>query len=441
MSSLNSIDFVGDFFKKLEKDHVEYCILRNYENLGFEIGHDIDILLDDTIVKHGFNDYIERIVEDCGWSCAVKSNDDGFYTVICYKFDKEAEFIKLDIWTKFLWRGIPWIDERVVLGTARKYNEFYVPSLGAEAAISLLKEPIGGGCIPEKYYQSIIDGVTNDSKTFISATETTFGYYSHEMLEMCLNGNFIDLDQQRRRIQNLIKRNNSLKFWIESIKKVLKRAIKLLEPHGKVIVFVGPDGSGKSSVIEGISKKFSDLDYSIKKYHIRLKIFPELKTGLGISSMRGKITIASECPRERKPEKRSFLSKLASWLVVCYYALEFFVGKIVISGNKRKYDYIIFDRYFYDFYTQPTTRDLIWNVRKVLSFFITKPDIIIHLCADPQVVFNRKKELSVHEIEVQNKYMSAFLTNHRNAYKIINDRKSIDEIILEVFKIIVPDLL
>ena len=94
-----------------------------------------------------------------------------------------------------------------------------------------------------------------------------------------------------------------------------------------------------------------------------------------------------------KKEKRNFISIIASWIVVAYYTLEFIVGRFIISGVKRRCGIVLFDRYYYDFFVQPTTRNLIWRFRKLLLFFVQKPDITIHLIAPPEVLYERKREL------------------------------------------------
>lgn len=437
MESMTRVEFASKLLNKFAEDGIKYCILRNYENLDTNIGHDIDMMIDEKSLDININDYINKVVSYLGWKCKITYNEKSFYTVICYDFNESVKLLKIDIWTQLLWRGIPWIDNGVLFETVKKYKNIYIPSDGVESAITVLKEIIGGGSVPEKYYKKIFDGVTSDKVNFIRVLEKTFGQYSYELLEKCVKKNFKFIDQQKIRVHQEIAKNRPITYILSSGWRFFKKIKKVFKPEGRLIVFVGPDGSGKSSIIDAVTKKLHHIDKRVHKYHIRLNIFPELRTGLGLSSMKGKVNEHlgenDDVILENVKLKRTFISKLASWVVVIYYALEFFIGKPIISYKKRKGIYIFFDRYFYDYYAQPTTRDIIWKYRKILSSFVTKPDIIIHLCANPEIVYRRKQELNKLEIMAQNQYIERYIQEFENAYTITNEAKSIEEITSEVF--------
>ena len=74
--------------------------------------------------------------------------------------------------------------------------------------------------------------------------------------------------------------------------------------------------------------------------------------------------------------------------------------------------------------------------KKLLIKFAKKPDIIIHLNANPQIVYKRKQELSINEIEKQNYYLKTTIEDLDYAYTINTDIKTEREIASEVFRII-----
>ena len=154
-------------------------------------------------------------------------------------------------------------------------------------------------------------------------------------------------------------------------------------------------------------------------------IFPELRTGLGLTQYKS-VTVESKNHKTNTntlSHLRSVLSKIVSFIVVAYYTLEYVVGRHIISVIKRRAGLVLFDRYFYDFFTQPTMRDLIWPFRKQLLFFIPKPDIVLHLLTDSHTAYQRKGELSIEEIETQNKYYSKLLKDLTNYYTIQTDSR------------------
>jgi thymidylate kinase len=112
------------------------------------------------------------------------------------------------------------------------------------------------------------------------------------------------------------------------------------------------------------------------------------------------------------------------------------IGNRIIRKAKRGNQLVLFDRYFYDFFMQPTTRDLIYPFRHLLLAFVTKPDVIIHLNADPEIVHARKQELRIEEISAQNLYIYRLIKEMSYAYSINTSRKSADYVSVEVFKLL-----
>ncbi len=438
-------DFIISFFKGLDKKNINHCILRNYEKLPNEVGHDIDILID----GHGKHEQIKNdtisLIEQLGWEQFCNYDRDSFFTIICYKIMKDkVETLKLDIWTNLCWRGISWIDTKAVLEGRRKINGFYVPDKASEAAITSLKELMGGGDIPKKYYEKIISNATDNPELLVSILKNSFGNYSNIISEKLCSGDFESLNLMKMKLKNKLLFNNPSIYLKNTLQRILVRVMNVFDSPGKLIAFIGPDGSGKTSIIN-IEEEYLQLFVpNITKYHIRFNILPELRTGFGFSSMKGKLTNSQDKENinnvNKKPIKRSAISKLASWFIVIYYSIEFLIGRIIVKKHMINNSLILFDRYYYDFFAQPTTRDLIIKYKKLLMLFAKKPDIVIHLNANPEVVYKRKQELSINEIQNQNCYLKKTIEGLDNAYTINTDIKTEREIASDVFKIIIEKL-
>ena len=431
--------FVIDFFNELKQKEILYCILRNYELLPTEMGHDIDILM-----KDANNDIINKtiipIVKCLGWNCYLKCSSYKFYTLICYSIltNSEVNIIQLDIWTDLKWRGISWIDCEYILNTRRSYGDYFIPALGCEAAVTSLKEMMGRSFVKEKYYKTIQNGSLNDKENFLNCLLPKLGNdLSEKIFDFCKNGDFLELDKYGKKIRSNLRLSQNINYFLYCCDLFKVRCKRLFRHKGKFIMFVGPDGSGKTTIMNREIEYMKSFFDGVTQYHIRYGIFPELKTGYGFSSMKGKIGSSDEHKgnKESKIMKRSLISILASLFVVFYYSLEFICGNRIISKHTRKGRLVVFDRYFYDFFVQPTTRDLIWPLRHILFALVKKPDIVIHLNANPEVVYARKQELQKNEIKVQNDYYTKLL-NHKNYAVMINtDIKGIDEISAEIFEI------
>ncbi len=443
-------DLIVRLFCKLEEESIRYCILRNYETLPDEVGHDIDVLLDGKDNSTEIKEKITSLIESLEWKQKCIYDKDSFFTIICYRIVKDkVETLKLDLWTNLCWRGIPWIDVEKVLETRRKSGLFFVPDKSCEAAITSVKELIGGGNIPSKYYTKIGQYAAMNPDLIDQVFKKSFRKKNIMIRQKLISKEFYVLDNMKKKLRRNLLLNNPKMYLKNSLHRIFMKLYSFFAPKGKLIAFIGPDGSGKTSIIN-MEEDYLEVFFSkIIKYHIRFNLFPELKTGFGFSSMKGKLIEGSthdekeeitNTKNQNEPIKRSFISKLASWFVVIYYSVEFLVGRVLIKKHRIKRRLVLFDRYYYDFFAQPTSRELIKKYKGILLLFAKKPDIVIHLNANPEVVFARKQELSIKEIKMQNIYLKESIQTHKNAYSIDTNIKTEQEIASEVFEIIISNL-
>lgn len=427
--------FLTTFLSYLN-DNFKYCVLRNYEEYPEKIGNDIDILVRDVSIDNVLNK-LEIFFNENELLYKIKTKTKTFLSVICfYESDRNTiESIQIDIWIKLKWRGIDWIDTDYVLKSIVKYKEFFIPCEGCEVAITVFKELVSNGVVKEKYYIPLTEKIKKDRNSFCESLYASFGKYVYTVYDLICKSNYTKLNNQQFKVRNQLILKFPHKYFITSISKFFEKVCNIFRPKGKLIAFIGPDGSGKTTFIELSEKHFGKLYRGVKKYHIRFNILPELKTGHGISSMKGKVNKSSS-----KEVKRSLISKLASWFVVMYYTLEFFIGRIPLKKYRMKNYIVFYDRYYYDFFVQPTSRNLIYKFRKILLLFVKKPDIIIHLDADAELIYKRKQELEIEEIHTQNTILEKLLNNSKNVFIVKNENKSINEIDREIFDILYKEL-
>ena len=121
-----------------------------------------------------------------------------------------------------------------------------------------------------------------------------------------------------------------------------------------------------------------------------------------------------------------------------YYNMDFIFGTVFkINPLKRKRHLIIFDRYYYDYFAD-TIRykyNLSQKLIRLFSRFIPKPDIVFILDADTEVIWNRKREVPMEEVERQRKAYVSILNMDLNGV-LINVDRDIDAIVEEVTSLI-----
>lgn len=187
--------------------------------------------------------------------------------------------------------------------------------------------------------------------------------------------------------------------------------IKIQKNNGLFVVILGPDGAGKSTIIEAIRPLIETALHSKIFYeHMRPNLLPSLARLFGRPVKEGPTTD----PHASKPS--GFLCSLIRLL---YYTTDYVIGywlKVFPVLVKRPCTYV-FDRYFYDYFIDPRRGRIAlpqWIIR-IFSLVVPKPDIILCLGADPKVIHARKPELPLEEFKRQMDALRKFCDSNERA--------------------------
>jgi len=431
------------FFEKLMQHNINYCILRNHEEIPHNVGHDIDMLLDSND-RALFDKQLDDVVLGANWKKLFLREKQGFFTIVLYTVEADKLLtLKLDVWTDLFWRGIKWANSEYILKNKVVVDNLYISSKGSEAAILTLKEMMGKGEIPLKYYSKIISNYSEDKYGFIETLNPNL-HKSVKLIATKIESNdFEGIDSLAKKVKSeLLFRfycnvGTILGFIIFELCAKIKKFRNL---RGKFIVIMGPDGAGKSSVIEVLKKELTLFYPRLKNYHMRFNYLPTLKTGLGIT----RCSDPSLNNSKNKINKKEgdgirknllvLLRPLALMFVIIYYTFEFVLGYFTIFNTRKNEGLIIFDRYYYDYFVQPQFRNFIWSMKKILLFLVPTPQNIFYLKAIPEVTHKRKQELCVSEIKKQNEFFMKLIKVSKNIEIINTDGKNVEETAFVVIK-------
>jgi thymidylate kinase len=178
------------------------------------------------------------------------------------------------------------------------------------------------------------------------------------------------------------------------------------------IVFLGTDGSGKSTIIDAVIPAIKEkYNISVQYEHLRPNYIPSLAVLLGKRTKEKEAAITKvEDPHSEKPS--GFLGSLFR---LSYYFLDYTWGyyrKIYKSSGIW-----IFDRYYYDYMLDPRRGRINlpqWIIRFYV-LFIPSPDLIFCLGTDAEKIHKRKPELPLNEVKRQISALYEFSTNYKNA--------------------------
>lgn len=186
----------------------------------------------------------------------------------------------------------------------------------------------------------------------------------------------------------------------------------------KTVVFIGIDGSGKTTTITKIKEELKKIGEESKVVYMGLGdnfTLPFLRKMLEFYSnikykQLNKI-------RKKELKKDNWRERKFFWILIQYIELWIRWIKSKIFSKEK---IILFDRFFYD--------GLIFSNEKNFHFFkkfTPKPDVCFMLVAPPEIIIKRKNEASLKNIE--NFYKKAELLKKYFEIKTIDNTKSLEK--------------
>jgi len=187
------------------------------------------------------------------------------------------------------------------------------------------------------------------------------------------------------------------------------------------ICFLGPDGSGKSTIIEQLL--IQELAFKNKEY-------------FHLKPLKKKISIGGDAI-VTDPHGYPPYSRLKSYIKLLYYVCQYNLGWLKnIFLPKVKSRLVIFDRYFDDILVDSRRYRYGGSlaIARITRRLIPRPDIYFIFTADAAVIYKRKQEVAFKELERQIKVYEAMADS--KWYFLINVNRPTEEITKEVISII-----
>jgi thymidylate kinase len=380
----------------LSKSSNAYCILTGYDDLPESFDSDIDFMV-------GAQDF-ERVPE---WIASIaQQTGTQLFQVIPHELTARAfrlahlttdgtTFIQPDSCADYRHFGRLWLKSDEVLEARRPHPKgFWVPAARHEFLYYLIKRlnkrdfRQEHGVRLSRLYSE--DSANCDALLRRFWTEDT----AQRISKMADTGDWRLLIQEVGPFQKEMLQHPA-EGWmgraISGWKNLAHTFERIIQPTGGWVVFVGPDGCGKSSVIEAVIREFCPAFQQIVRCHMRPGIFPgRTKPGSVVTDPHG------------KPARGSVASAAKMVYLACDYLLGHFMRVWPAMVRTRL---VVFDRYFYDILVDPKRVRYggpRWLLRWIAAM-LPKPDLVILLNASPEVLWSRKQEVPFEEVGRQQK--------------------------------------
>jgi thymidylate kinase len=440
----------GDIFNSIISNFEQHCIrnflLRNHEGLpNRNLSKDVDIIVEPGKIKKAI-ELLKKVYKDYGL--------DYFYYV---KYEKghnckginlnDSMAIHIDLMEGYSSRGceIYTFDElyeqTISFKNFRILNETYFGLM-----ILIYKQFGYKNPFFNDKYREIIFHTYNSCPAFkTEIIRLTGDYLSTKIFKNIEIKDFDKINAFSNSFTKSLQRFALIKAPLKTIKNALlfywekfDRIILNYRRYSKVFAVMGPDGSGKTTFLNALidNLKFYYVDgrssYRFNLYHHRPCILPNL------GEVSEKIGYKDQDKDFTNPHRAKPANKFSSLVRLIYYWLDYIIGfNLLVRKDVQRDRFSIFDRYSYDFLVDPgrIRLNLPFWIRNMFVKFMPHPKIVFYLDALPEVIFKRKKELSLDEIYRQNKIFKNLTSSHQR-FVVLDSNRPVEQSVNEATSLI-----
>lgn len=394
-------------FDMLKDKHYPYAVLRNHDGLPYSNrSRDIDILIKPEYYGNLKKDFV-NLVLNANYKIVTFFESERLRTFVCARIvGTDVEMIQFDFFIHTSAYGHILLDSDDVLAASiPNKNGIYCVSKEYEFLDKYLYLKYLGAEYPSKY--SRLKKEIQASQKLKEIIQSKFEISSFEELESLSTTKFRHIVHHNRKDYL-----NRLSFWWNYVKNNLTY-------KGFSIGFTGPDGAGKTTVIESLEKQLLMVYPKVALFHFRPTVFGNLGDVAHSAGMKKNVDHNYD-----KPHRGSKTGVASSILRLMYYSMDYIFGyfKTVRKALVRR-ELVIFDRYYTDIICD-SRRSRIHLSPKFLYWFgrifIPSLDYNILLTARTETILSRKQELDAAGVETINRNID-YLTTKKGYYKVMNE--------------------
>lgn len=371
-----------------------YCILSGYERLPDNFDTDIDFM----VGQEDF-DHMPRIIE-----AVARKTGTQLFQAIDHEISGRAYFlgsttgpaltiVQPDCAADYRHFGRRWLPAKEVLAARRLHpNGFHIPSIAHEFAYSLIKRLNKRSFNREHGYRLHRLYVEDRIECGRMIARFVRGPEGSQIVRMASANDWTAMYQSLEPFRSAMMRSRKETF-AEKLAEIPRRTLgvlrRILQPTGSWIAFMGPDGCGKSLILNAVSHEFAPSFRTVRYFHMRPRLIGRKPTNLGPVTD----------PHGQPPR-----GAIASIAKVLDLWLDYTLGHLfrILPGLVRT-ELVLFDRCFYDLlvdsrrirYGGPP-----WLLR-VAARLAPRPELVILLDAPPEVLRSRKQEVPLAEVARQ----------------------------------------
>jgi thymidylate kinase len=424
----NRTTFLLALFKALDSHHIRYCVLHSWDELPEKLPSDLDIAVhpeDRWKLTSVF-----RALREQGYTPVQVFNYlvGAYYFVFFWSEGQVIMSAELDLIFEHRRGGLIVSSGESLVANRRREATFWIPPPEAEFTYLLAKKT-GKGKASARQVQRmkvLVDQMGNTSGEKLAA-KLFLGQLSVQAVKACRDGH-LDMFVSRAKNQtwktSLVRTPAKLAAYLLS--DGLRRIRRFIQPTGFFIAVIGPDGSGKSTLISQLIQVVGPAFRRTRVFHWRPMLLWRRTTTSDVTRPHGRPLHTGWWS-----VARLFAHLLDYWLGYC----------LLIRPLLARSGFVVFDRYFADLLIDPRRYQYggpAWLPR-LLQFLVPEPHLLLVLDAPTEIILSRKQEVAPQEVERQRK----MYTGHRNGascIQILDASSSLEQVTAESARAIIDRL-
>jgi len=413
-------------FETLDRARIPYCVLHGYESYPQRIKSDVDCMISAEVHP---GQLIALLHENSTRIGAEVVRSRGYHLLLAGKnVDGSPCFLDLDLSVDYEVDDRPFYAGSEVIGSRRRHQQFWIPAANLEFGCYLVRK-IAKGCLDNgqagrlsSLYQQDAAGCRPHVARFWGAGSTAL------ILSAASSGNWELVRHRLDKLRAELLRRATLRSpwrvvsnWLNGVAGKIRRCCW---PDGGLnLVFLGPDGAGKSSVIHAVGQELAGAFARTTCYGFA----PALLHRLRPHTPTGR-------PHGLPP--RSFLTSVlrAVFYWFAYYTFGYYVTvHLALARNTL----VLHDRHFVDALVDPWRYRYggpLWLLRLIWRL-VPKPDLVILLDAPPGVLQARKQEVPFDETARQREAYLSLMGTIRNGH-VVDAARPLEMVVGDVNDII-----
>lgn len=379
------------FCLALEEQRIPYVILAGYRGYPEHIDSDVDFMVSDADFLR-LPDILNNPAKLAGARLVqlLKHETSACYYVLAAQVGEFIAYLHPDAAAAYRRNGRLWLRSESVLATRRQAPAgFWIPAAAVEFEYYFVKR-VDKALVEPRHLEALAELLAEDTPGCQKKLTSLLPGKLAGQVEQAIQAKDIawfaehrkDLRETLRKAEireGLLAR---LASWVGEQKRKLRR---VLNPTGMVLAVLGPDGSGKTTVIEHLEREFLPAFRRVRRFHLRPH-FGKGSSGTAVTD-----------PHAQPPR-----GILASSMKVGMFIADYWLGwvKHVVPAKIRS-SFIVFDRYYHDMLVD-TRRYRLPEKFPLARWFkglVPQPDLWIVLDARPELLVARKGEISLADAE------------------------------------------